>query len=104
MDSIKKVDFLRSFYRAQGGVSHNELVREIKELKNEIHIANDIKAEGDAKPTNATGSPYLQDQPFQLKNVLFNSPQETEWKDVPSYEQTRENALAFRNLKKLNIL
>jgi hypothetical protein len=53
--------------------------------------------------TNATGSPYLSDQSFQLKQVLFNSPAETQWKEVKSYEETR-NISAFTNLKKLNIL
>jgi hypothetical protein len=53
--------------------------------------------------TNAKGSPYLSDQSFHLKEVLYNSPAETEWKEVKSYEATR-NISAFTNLKKLNIL
>lgn len=103
MDSIKKVDFLRSFYKAQAGGANSDVVRELKEIKAEIKLANDMRAE-ETTPNNATGSPYLNDQSFQLRNVLFNSARETEWKEVPSYEQTRENALVFRNLKKLNIL
>lgn len=103
MDSIKKVDFLRSYYRANTASSGSEVVRELKEIKNELRVANNMRAD-DVTPTNATGSPYLNDQTFQLQNVLFNSPRETEWKEVPSYEQTRENALVFRNLKKLNVL
>lgn len=103
MDGIRKIDLLRNLYRAQTAYSNNETVSELRQIKSELKLANDLTVE-ESPPTNATGSPYLQDQPFQLKNVLYNSPQETEWRDVPSYEQTRENALAFRNLKKLNIL
>lgn len=103
MSDIRKIDLLRSFYRSQNYGSSNEL-RELKEIKNELKVANDLRAREDEEITNATGSPYLEDQPFQRKEVLFGSARETEWKDVPSYEETRNKTLAFRNLKKLNVI
>jgi hypothetical protein len=91
-DLLRKIDF-RSFQRP----SESRRVPESK-LAEEITITIEEPA-----ITNATGSPYLSDQSFQLKEVFFNSPAETQWKEVKSYEATR-NISAFTNLKKLNIL
>jgi hypothetical protein len=92
-DLLRKIDF-RSPYRPceSRRIPESELTEETSEV---CEVAPAI--------TNATGSPYLSDQNFQLKQVLFNSPAETEWKEVKSFEQTR-NISAFTNLKKLNIL
>lgn len=66
-------------------------------------ILNDENALEERKITNATGSPYLSDAPFYLKNVLYNSVRETEWKEVKSFEETYNRQVEF-NLKKLNII
>lgn len=92
-DLLRKIDF-KSLYRPSESrrIPESELAEEISEAAKEAPAI-----------TNATGSPYLSDQNFQLKEVLFNSPAETQWKEVKSYEATR-NISAFTNLKKLNIL
>ncbi len=103
-DKVIRLDLLRSFYRAESRLKGNDNL-ELKDIANELKIANDLKAsDDDAEISNATGSPYLQDQRFQRKNVLFGSAEETDWKTVKSYEETRNKTLVFTNLKKLNIL
>lgn len=101
--SIKNIDTLRNLYKSQASGT-NEMIRELRQIKNEIKIGNDIKTQLETPITNATGSPYFKDQDYYNKNVLFNSPKETEWKNVPSYEENRQQALIAENLKKLNIL
>lgn len=103
-DPIKKVELLRNLYRAQNSGGNNEILRELKQVNNELKIANDIRVRTEKAITNATGSPYLEDQTFQQAEVRYNSPRETEWKEVKSYEENRQNALVFRNLKRLNII
>lgn len=101
-DSLKVLEANRNYYRAQNTVSNSETERQLKEIKNELQILNDNQA-SNAPITNATGSPYLSDQEFSLKNIIYNSPDETSWKDVKSYEEMY-NKTATYNLKKLNII
>lgn len=104
-DGVRKLEILRSFYRAQSRASGNEN-SELKDIANELKAANDLKAEEEVEITNATGSPYLQDQPWQKKGVLLGSAEETDWKKVKSYEETHDKTLPLsrENLKKLNII
>ena len=102
-DAIKRIELLRNTYRSRDLAGSSEVTRELKEIKHELRLANDEKAREESAITSATNSPYLTDQPFFIKEALFNSPAETEWKEVKSYEETR-NQLVFKNLKKLNIL
>lgn len=94
---------LRNLYRSKEGGGSSEIVRELKLIKNEIKIANDENSRASTPITNATNSPYLPDQNFQYKDVIFNSSEETKWREVKSYEQVREE-VAYKNLKKLNII
>lgn len=103
-NGINKVDLLRNAYRANTLSGSSAEERVLQEIKNELKIANDLKVTDEEPITNATGSPYLEDQSFQRKEVLFGSARETEWKNVKSYEETRNKTLAFTNLKRLNIL
>ena len=102
-DPIKRVELLRQMYHARDSNSTTPVERELKLIKNELAVANDESARKDTIITNATGSPYLSDQVFQLKEVLYNSPDESSWKNVPSYEEARVPS-AFQNLKRLNVL
>jgi hypothetical protein len=101
-DGIRRLELLRNVYRARE-TSNSESTRALNEIKNEIKIANDERVRDETPITTATNSPYLTDQPFYIKEALFNSSAETEWKEVKSYDEVR-NPLAFKNLKKLNIL
>ncbi len=102
--NIKKVETLRAYYKATTAYTSNEQTRELREIANELKVANDLKEEADEKITNATGSPYLKDQPWYKKDVVLNSEKQEDWRDVKSYEDARQEVLIFKNLKKLNIL
>ncbi|QDK41529.1 hypothetical protein DOM21_08705 [Bacteriovorax stolpii] len=104
-DGVRKLDLLRGFYRAQARASGSES-SELKEIASELKIANELKAQEEVEITNATGSPYLQDQSWQKKGVLLGSAEETDWKKVKSYEEAHDKTLPLsrENLKKLNII
>ncbi len=95
---------MRSFYKAQEEGSSSEVVRELRKIKNEIKISNDLNGPEEKPITNATNSPYAPDQPGFAKEVIYNSPEETDWRKVRSYEESRREAFVFTNLKRLNIL
>lgn len=101
---IKRVDMLRNLYRATTPSTSSETVSELKQIKNELKIANDVKAREEDQITNATNSPYLKDQPWYNKDVIANSEKETDWREVKSYEEAKNEVLIFRNLRKLNII
>ena len=111
-DSIRKLDILRSFHKAQNAKSYDNIGEELKAIKTELQLANDLKYLGETSGTsapgnitsNATQSPYLEDQPYYNKEVRYNSERETDWKQVRSEEDNRRAAFNFRNLKKLNII
>jgi hypothetical protein len=106
-DGITRINFLRQLYQSQDSGSGSEVVRELQKIKNEVKIANDEKVRDDSTITNATKSPYLPDQMFYKKDVVYNSAEETKWKDVKTADQveqeTQENYLES-NRRKLNII
>lgn len=103
-EGISKISLLRNMYKAESRVySGNEELRELKEIKNELKISNDLKAvEIDAK--ELTHSPYYTDQSYYNPERIYNSSRETDWKEVRSQEENLKAALVFRNMKRLNIL
>ena len=104
-DSLKRIDMYRTQFKAsQETAGTSEIVRELQEIKNEAQIANNEKALTDDPITNALHSPYLPDQKFYKKDVVYNSLEETMWKqELSSYEEVHSK-LANYNLKKLNII
>ena len=102
--NVKRVDLLRNLYKAQSTYTSDRTVSELKEIKNELKIANDMKATDEEKVNNVTNSPYLKDQPWYNKEVVFNTTKENDWREVKSYEDAKSEVLIFRNLKRLNIL
>ena len=102
MSDVKRVEILRNLYKAQQGDSFNGLERSIKNAVIELKVANDMQAS--KQVASANNSPYLTDQPYYNPEVVFNSSQETEWREVKTFEETRKDALVFRNLKRLNII
>jgi hypothetical protein len=106
-DPIGRINSLRSYYKAVATKSDNEVVNALEDVKTEIKILNDENAREEVKITNALNSPYLLDQMSFMPNVVYNSPQETSWKDVKSFEQTKaeiEERFANLNKKKLDII
>jgi hypothetical protein len=103
-NDLKKIDNLRHLYKAQTPYSSNEQVRELREIANEIKISNDLAVGKDQQITNATGSPYLKDQPYYKKDVILGSDKETDWREVKTYEEAKNEVLIFKNLRKLNII
>lgn len=102
-DPIKKVDILRSIYNSRSIHANNGIDDELREIKTELKIANDLQV-ATAAVTNSTNSPYLEDQKFYNREVRYNSPRETNWKEVRSEEENLRAAYNARNLRKLNIL
>jgi DNA polymerase III alpha subunit (gram-positive type) len=98
-DALKRVNMLRSFHKSNEGGSSSEMVRELKQIKGELKIIVDEGTRKNAPITNATNSPYLQDQDFQKPGVLLGSREETEWKEVKSAEQLKNEIL-----RKINII
>lgn len=106
-DGINRVSFLRQLYQSRNTTSSSEVVRELQQIKNELILSNDEKIRDDQKITNATKSPYLPDQMFYKKDVVFNSAEETKWKEVKSadeVEKDTQEAYLESNRRKLNIL
>jgi hypothetical protein len=102
-DSVKRLEAARIMYKSQERPELNRSERELNDIKNEISILNDENAYRTKVITNATGSPYLTDQTYYLKDVVYNSAEETSWKEVPSYDELYNKTAVF-NLKKLNII
>ncbi|MBC7712032.1 MAG: hypothetical protein H7177_01745 [Rhizobacter sp.] len=95
---------MRNLYKAQTPYSSDEQVRELRNIANEIKISNDLNTASEDKITSATGSPYLKDQPFYNKEVVLGSNKETDWREVKSYEEAKNEVLIFKNLRRLNII
>lgn len=100
---------MRTLYNANSKLNLN-IADELNEIKTELKIANELsadaaEAQSPINPaTRLTSSPYLQDQKFYMKEAVYNSPNETDWKQVRSEEDNRRAAYNARNLRKLNIL
>jgi hypothetical protein len=106
-DGINRINFLRQLYLSQQTVSSSEQGRELQQIKTEIKISNDEKTRENTQINNATNSPYLRDQIFYKKDAIYNSPEETSWREVKSAEKTlQEVQLEYveTNRKKLNII
>ncbi len=106
-DAINRINFLRKIYTTKEVGSSSEQVRELQKIKNELKISNDEKARVDNHITNATRSPYLPDQLFYKKEVVYNSAEETSWREVKSADQVQKEAqlnYLDSNQKKLNII
>ncbi len=106
-DAINRINFQRALYKSQETGGASEQVRVLQQIKNELKIANDEKTRDDNPITNATRSPYLPDQLFYKKDVVYNSPEESSWREVKSSEKSLEDAreqYLESNRRKLNIL
>lgn len=106
-DGINRINFLRKLYASKESGSSSEQVRVLQQIKNEIKITNDEKVRDNREVTNASGSPYLPDQMFYRKDVVYNSPEETSWRNVKTSEQAQSDAqVAYleSNRRKLNII
>ena len=102
-DSVKRLEAARIMYKAQERSDLTRSEREMSAIKNELTILNNENAYRSKVITNATGSPYLTDQTYYLKDVVYNSEEETNWKEVKSYDELYNKTAAY-NLKKLNII
>ncbi|MBP9681020.1 MAG: hypothetical protein KBD76_06420 [Bacteriovorax sp.] len=106
-DGITRISLLRNLYKSQGTSSSSEMVRELQEIKNELKISNDEKVREEEPLSNVYKSPYLPDQIFFRKDAVYNSSEETKWKEVKSSEQVQKEVqenLTEANRRKLNIL
>lgn len=106
MSLIKPVDLFRAARNAESSGSSNgsQEVKELRQIKSELRVANDLKSIEIDETNKLTHSPYLEDQSFFKKEQIFNSEKETDWKKVRSEEENRREALIYRTLKRLNII
>ena len=106
-DGITRINLLRQLYQSQVAGSSNEVVRELQNIKTEAVIANNERVRDDNPITNATKSPYLTDQTFYRQNIVYNSAEETSWKNVKTSDQVSLEAqekYLEANRRKLNII
>jgi hypothetical protein len=106
-DGVNRINFLRQLYQSQETGGSSEEIRVLQKIKNELKIANDEKTRENKAITNATNSPYLSDQIFYKKDVIYNSPEETKWREVKSAEQALHDVqpeYVESNRRKLNII
>ena len=90
-DLLKKIDLRRAIYRENMNPNSSEIVRTLQEIKSELKVQTDIEAMKEEEQGVKSQSPYLPDQVFYDPKVVFRSPQETQWKEVKSYEEVRQN-------------
>lgn len=106
-DGVTRINFLRQLYQTKESGSSSEEVRELKQIKTELKIANDERVRENKVITNATNSPYLPDQIFYKKEVVYNSAAETNWREVKTSEEAlkdSQNTYLESNRRKLNII
>jgi hypothetical protein len=106
-DSVNKVNLLRSLYTTKARESSTEELRVLKEIKSELVISNDLKSNESSPINSATHSPYFKDQVYYNKEVVYNSPEETKWREVKTAEQDLQDsrqAYLESNRRRLNIL
>ena len=99
-DGIKRIDSSRTSYnKPQSDLSGSPVLNELKQITAELKELNQT-----SDVNNATNSPYLHDQIFHKKEVIYNSPEESDWRKVRSYEESKQQALVFKNLRRLHII
>lgn len=106
-DAISRINFLRHLYQAKDAGSASEEVRVLQQIKNELKISNDEKTRDNLAINSATNSPYLPDQLFYKKEVVFNSAEESSWRNVKSADEAQKDAQTAyleSNRRKLNII
>jgi hypothetical protein len=102
-DALSRIIANRSLYKTYEKPGSTETERQLNAIKGELVVLNNENAYKNQAISNATGSPYLKDQDFYKSDVLYNSAEETEWKEVKTYEEQYDRVASF-NLKKLNII
>lgn len=111
-ESIKRINILRTIYNAKNDHTNTNVADELKQIKTELKIANDERAiSGGSNNSDDTvdaiintKSPYLEDQPYFKKELLYNSTKETDWKQVRSEEENNRAAYNAQKLRRLNII
>lgn len=101
IDGLQRITQLRQRYQAQEAASTSEVVRELREVKTELKVLNDMNENLVAeKITSATNSPYLPDQIWYKKEVVFGSPEESKWQKPQDYKEDRDQ-VSRESIKKL---
>ena len=94
-----RVKGLKNYDSSFGG-RHN-IIRQLKQLR--LEVKQEAKAIRNSQVSKSKErSPYVKDNPQLHQNLHHGSSRESEWKEVPSYEEERARASSF-NLRKLDI-
>ncbi len=103
---LSRVDFLRSLYRKPDSTVNNDAVSSIKEILVELKVQNELLDSSiSQKISNSPKSPYLHDQENFNTKMIYQSDRESDWKKVPSFEETYGSYTYSENqIRKLNIL
>jgi hypothetical protein len=88
----------------QVGNQRRHVTEEIRELRNDIRAIERDKREKEIDMRGEADSPYLADRLKVNIVPLKSSAAERNWKDVPTVEDVKEQAIREYNLKRLNII
>lgn len=81
-DPIKRIDeLMRGSYRTQMDSSNNQVINELKEIKEQLKIANE-----------------------KVDKEKEKASEYDDWRVVHTDEENRQHALVFKNLRRLNIV
>ena len=111
MADIKK---LETSFRSNNSVT-KKIVKELTEIRKALHDTDRRLILEELEPYQTRNSPYLPDRDYSNPLAVQGNPEETKWKEVPTYEEQRggwiesnslenEHLLVTVNKKKLNII
>ncbi|EQC44258.1 hypothetical protein [Bacteriovorax sp. Seq25_V] len=89
------------------------ILDELREIKKSLQDTERRVVLEKLTPQQTTNSPYFPDRAYSNPLAVKGNPEETSWKEVKTYEETREididttsqkHAFASLNGKKLNII
>jgi hypothetical protein len=105
---------LNRTFRSNNSVT-KKIVEELTEIRKALHDTDRRLILEELEPYQAKNSPYLPDRDYHNPLAVKGNPEETKWKEVPTYEEQRsqwvehnsmenEHLLVTVNKKKLNII
>lgn len=90
-----------------------QILKELTQIRKSAQETERITFATKTQPMQTTNSPYFPDREFANPLAVQGNPEETKWKEIPTYEDQRDLNLeieekqaliAIMNGKKLNII
>lgn len=104
---------MSSIKRVGSQAIDSQMLKELTEIKKSVKETERLEFLQKTAPQQAQNSPYFPDRLFSNPLAVQGNPEETKWKEVPTYEDQRDLNLEFQespemlivvNNKKLNII